>query len=425
MIKKTFKIALFLSMFAVASSLMTVKFYEDLASRSFFINLSKRAVAQTAAFLTDNLYDPYGKKAQMAHLGPKFQNPEELILTPQQLRENISIDPYLKSRINIIQFENRLIPHRRFSFDFQPYNNIKLRLLRKKYMLDEVVKNGRDDLEKFILLRRWVKSCWEKGYPENVSYNFDALDILDRAKKGENFFCSEYSTVYVQCALSLGLQARYVGLYKGHVVAEVWSDDFQKWIVMDVDNDFHYIFQEIPLNSLDLHRAWRKKDFNDIEIVTPEPVRIVNKETEISYYESFYVRMRNDWFSNKYPHWYPKSNSIMNGVEWVDVGGTDSILCARETDREADVYFPLNITSLGVKFLLNKKTDISFLIYLETLTPNFAHFDIQTDQEDFIKKDGSPILWSPHPGLNFLKVRAVNQFGLSGSESSLVVNYKG
>ena len=267
-----------------------------------------------------------------------------------------------------------------------------------------------------------MKQSIVKGRPHNVDYNFNALDILARAKNGENFFCSEYSTVFVQCALSLGYTGRYVGLFKGHVVAEVWSDEYAKWIIMDVQNNLHYEKDGVPLDALELHEIWEKKDFSRIHVLQGlhgEAIEIEEIKRLLSYYHEFYVRMRNDWFSNKYPHWHHRANSIMNGLEWQDDFTRNNIIISRETYSKEELYFPINVTSIALNQLQSEGETLE--IVLDTFTPNFSHFLLQIDNKPPIVTEDLYYKWILHEGANEFKVRSVNTFYVKGPESEVKV----
>jgi hypothetical protein len=274
-----------------------------------------------------------------------------------------------------------------------------------------------------------VRQRWRIGKPQNVSYNFDALKILERAQKGERFFCSEYATTYIQALSAFGMTARYVGLFKGHIVVEVWSNEFDKWVVMDPYFNLHYERLGIPLNALQLRYAWINDDWKDIEVVKgsfQEPLDDIidnHKFKLIDYYENFYVRMRNDWFSNIYPRWYPKSNAIMNGLEWSDRNTKNDIRIARETNCKEDLYWPLNHVYAKLMDYNVLGNIIIFKYSLDTLTPNFDKFLIRLDRKEEIDTAQPDFEWKLHKGLNTLEIASLNKFGIKGPATVIVIDY--
>lgn len=282
-----------------------------------------------------------------------------------------------------------------------------------------------------ILLRDWVHNQWMHGTPKRVNFNFNALNILDRGRRGEKFFCSEYATTYVQVAASLGWTARYVGLFKGHVVAEIWSNQWAKWVVMDPDFNIHYEedVTGVPLNAFELRRLWLSGRWRQARSINgpsgaTNGVNLADNEytySLIDYYANFYVRMRNDWFTNKLPHWHPLSNSMMNGVEWVDTRSSDNILVARETADPADLYWPLNQVSLGLEFTTRPER---IRLEFDTLTPNFSHFLLTIGNNTARRWRTTSFEWLLHEGENRLEITAVNAFGVRGRASVLAVQLR-
>ena len=111
--------------------------------------------------------------------------------------------------------------------------------------------------EKIVLLRKWAHSQWKAG-PSFYYPPWDAVEILDLARQHHNYgFCAQYGIVFLQACQSLGLHARYVDL-PGHFVVGVWSDDYNKWVIMDPYNDIHFEQDGIPMKGRDICTAYWK-----------------------------------------------------------------------------------------------------------------------------------------------------------------------
>jgi len=414
-----FEVLALIFVISIAGIFILVKRYESQASKNIVINISKRIAAELGALWVKYIHDPgyegWSEGRRDVSFGPKDGN-----RFPEANTEGLCqfLAKEFKGALNYCR--NHKISEYARNFDYESFENPQLRLLRDEYHLDKLTEGIDEEIEKIILLRNWVKNRWEHGTPKDVAYNFNALDILSRAEKGEKFFCSEYSTVFVQCALSIGLQARYVGLFKGHVVAEVWSNDLAKWVVMDVDNDLHYIRNGIPLNALELHDAWVTGKWDEVQAMVGLKKRVADekgKKDLLSFYHEFYIRMRNDWFSKKYPHWHPKANSIMNSLAWKDTYTSNNVPVSKKTEDKERIYFSLNVTSLNV--IKDKTIKNRIYLILKTFTPNFSHFLIQIDDNKSIKQEGSVMVWNIHGGQNKLKCQAVNSLGVKGPPSEV------
>ncbi len=91
------------------------------------------------------------------------------------------------------------------------------------------------------------------------------LVILSEATDGASFRCVEYSIVMVGAAQAMGMPARVVGFKTrwavtarsgaGHVVAEIWLDDLQKWVLADPQLGYVFMANGVPLNAVELREA--------------------------------------------------------------------------------------------------------------------------------------------------------------------------
>jgi hypothetical protein len=134
-----------------------------------------------------------------------------------------------------------------------PWEHPRLKELRRREKLDDIVAPGTTQFEKIVLLRRWAHSQWKSAarfyYPP-----WDAVEILDLARRRHNYgFCAQYAIVFLQAARSLGLHVRYVDL--GHFLTSVWSDEYQRWVIMDPTNDIHFERGGIPMKGREISDA--------------------------------------------------------------------------------------------------------------------------------------------------------------------------
>ncbi len=425
--KKFKKVLPLISIFSiVTAATLFYRIFEPISVDNFAINLTKRIAAEAGGFVT-KIYDPYKEKREEADLGPVVtERLLSLKIGSKDFYATLNENDYLKEHLKIIKYDNKPIVRSNFSFDYQPFNEKKLETLRKKYNPVEIIGPAKNEFDKILIIRKWVNSRWRFGIPHNISYNFNALDILERAEKGERFFCSEYTTTYIQLLASFGITARYVGLFKGHAVAEVWSEDYNKWVVIDPTFNLYYEMDGIPINALELHNIWVQGDWRGVNVVLGNKGKEIEKYPFklIDYYENFFIRMRNDWFTNLYPRWHPKSNSIMNGLEWSDRYTKNEIRIANETDRTEDLYWTLNQVYITLVDYDVLQDGIILRVYLDTVTPNFDKFLISLNGGKDMVYITEPVFeWKLQKGLNILKVTSINKFGIKGKSAIISINY--
>jgi len=112
-----------------------------------------------------------------------------------------------------------------------------LQTLRDKYDLEKLVAGLGSDTAKVLRIVNWVHNQWPHN-GGNVPQKPDALTILEEAKQGKNFRCTEYSIVTAAALKALGYKARIMYIYTqdvettssggSHVVMEVYLNDYKK-----------------------------------------------------------------------------------------------------------------------------------------------------------------------------------------------------
>ncbi len=396
--------------------------------------LSKRVLAE-AGGLAVMLWDPWRQGRVEATLAPEGRAGMELAEgaagSAVELQALLERDPQWRGA-RVLSFANGRLPESRFAFGYQPWPEPRLDSLRGLYRLNEVASDSGGDFERFRLLMDWVhdsfggRGAGSANPLPRVDYNFNSLDVLYRSRaQGERFWCSEYSTALVQCLAALGYTARYLMVGSdeaGHVLCEAWSDSLGQWVLLDPFWSRVVLLDDRPLAALEVHGLLRDQAALERAVVLSRR-RPSTDESERAFYFGLFrnlaVRMRNDWFTNRYPHWYPLSNSVMNAVEWQDDLTRDNLYHKYETGRVEDLYWPLN----QVRIMARSAGEGRLALRLDTATPNFSHFLLE-GLEPEPRQAASPVLeWPLRHGINRLRVRSVNRLGISGRPAELVVEW--
>ena len=110
-------------------------------------------------------------------------------------------------------------------------------------------------LERIRALSSWLSTSWEHTGPANPAVSvvygpWDAETILawGKARSGHNGYrpmvmCVHYAAAFVSSCQCVGIPARCVVVTGavnkgcGHFVSEVWSDEHDKWIMVDPNTD--------------------------------------------------------------------------------------------------------------------------------------------------------------------------------------------
>jgi hypothetical protein len=308
----------------------------------------------------------------------------------------------------------------------------RIRHLREKYALSDVIRPADGELTGQWLLRRWVSRQWDKGWDEGA-YRYvppwDGLELLELAPRHLSLgMCTHYSCTFVQTATAVGYTARSL-IADHHCLAEAWSNPLGKWILQDTGPgpgpkghpvSFAYQSEGKWLNALEVHRALLARrpvmavPYNDLK----GPYRL--DDQWMGLFIRFAVPLRNNHLSEPWPA------EIEHGHEQYRWDGylwwTDSVDDPKypeyslQSDRVADFYGALNQVAVD----LQCRDARTLSVGLDSQTPNLAGYEAAVDDGAWgLVKSGFP--WARHSGVNRLRVRAVNAFGLAGRPTAVVL----
>jgi hypothetical protein len=346
----------------------------------------------------------------------------------------------------VTQFDNPRIVRSSFDFTYQQPSE-KLAYLRRNWKLDDIVAPGKTEMEKYLLLRNWVRLQW----PHNEGTcrrPWDAINILT-APEGDRGMCVHYGVVYTQCALALGYNARQI-ILNNHYVSEIWSNELQKWVLIDVETvqpegwDHYgtaiYVRKDTgaPMNGLELHRALKAGTLQNVtQILYMTDANKAYQPNERTYGPEQYGNFR-------HLAWPPRNNFLDQLDPWEVAHGvdhyhsnyyywwSDSPVAARAeysqfSCREGDPYWTLNQAAVT----LTATGDPSVLdVQVDTETPNFKEFRYRLNGGGWRTLPGQGegqtsrqgrFAWTLQPGDNTLEITPRNTFGMDGITTKVVV----
>jgi transglutaminase superfamily protein len=324
------------------------------------------------------------------------------------------------------------------------FHHPRLELLRSREKLDRIVAAGQTQFEKILLLRRWVRSQWEESgsfyYPP-----WDAVEILDLARAHNNRgFCAQYAVVFLQACQSLGIHARYVDL-PGHFEVAVWSDDYDRWVLMDPTHDLHYEKDGLPMRGRDLYNAYWMNDAAGIVEVDSRGGRKAVTRDELDLYRLYSIDVAADQLTRPVEvtinglrrtlvhasdyRTYPRvgKDDLVIGSQflaWRTKEAGESFPERPETRDQDDFRYALNQT---VVLLANDRLAdrILKIALLSSSSSTFERFLVRSDESaGWISAPSMVIKWVLHPGANLFSARIETTFGWEGSPSWIKVYYK-
>ncbi|MHB9108233.1 MAG: hypothetical protein ACYDCO_14350 [Armatimonadota bacterium] len=348
--------------------------------------------------------------------------------------------------MTVTAFNNPRIVRSSFPFTYQEPSD-KLALLRYKWKLDAIVAPGKTEMERYLLLRNWVRLQWPHN-EGNCTRPWDAINILN-APAGDHGMCVHYGVTYTQCALALGYNARQI-ILNNHYVSEIWVNDLQKWVLMDVETvqpegwDRYgtaiYLNKDTgkPLNGLEIHRALKDGTLDKItQVLAMSDDKATFKDYERTYGPEQYGNFRHFAFP-------PRNNfldqlepwEVSHGVDhyhsnyyywWSDTPVATRGEYSQYSCREGNLYWTINQAALT----LTATPEANVLdVRVDTETPNFKEFRYSLNGAGWqtLEGDGegqtaraARFTWELRPGTNTLEIKPRSIFGMDGITTMVAV----
>ena len=344
--------------------------------------------------------------------------------------------------LTIQQFDNQHIVRSSLPYTYQgPSANLVQ--LRQQFDLDGVVAAGTTDMEKLVLLRNWVRRQWPGNDAGSGIRTWNALEILN-APAGQHGMCVHFATVFSQCALALGYTARPIVL-NGHFVADVWSDEYRKWVLMDVEaingGDLNkyatgmFLDKDtrVPLDAVELHRAvvegTTANVTQQVYMMVGGTFKMVERAAQdMGVFSYFAYVNRNNHIDQLQPWEEYHGEDYYHSDQYQWWTDTATPLCAEYsgyTNRDED----FNPTLDQAQLTLTATADPSKLsVLVQTFTPNFDVFEYRLDGGAWTELGGlgsdsadqyAALTWLLHVDANMLEVRTRNLWGLYGPASTV------
>jgi len=329
----------------------------------------------------------------------------------------------IRPEITVVEVKNGDPDGQAYPFLYEDLGHPRLERLREGEGLEEIIEGERSELRQVVSLREWVRGQWDRRDREGEGEPYcDALTILERIRSGSlpGGLCSEYSAVFLQVCLAVGHQARLVSLRSergdGHRTVEVWSNENDKWVVMDPYYDVHYEREGTPLNALELHQALTEGGSAGIVAVKGRYWEDEGSlEDLLSLYHDLAVIMRNNHLSLR----DASINRLTLGLRDRYTDGRPSY-AKWITDREEDLYWKVNQSKITLPRQDPGRGIVA--VVLKSNTPGLARLERKTADGEWVGTPGA-FEWTLHPGENFLSVRARNLRGVTGPPATVKARY--
>ena len=316
-------------------------------------------------------------------------------------------------------------PRRKVSFVYETADAEYLRRFREAYDLDSVIRGAKSQYEAMLGLGAWIGTRWDHGTDPLTGsrHACDPARLVAAGELGAKFWCEIAARITVQAASSLGWPARVItasrdGYAWDHGVAELWSDDFGKWFVMDTDFNVIYANGGVPLSAFELSREGlalqHSGKLDVIAIAPPKPSLILDGADMVAYYRYIHIDMRNDWCSRPLRRGSPAGGDL--ATWWMAQPDIQPILTAKLRVDDADSFdWPLNsvaISAVGAR--LQNDGDLLVEVALSAESPVFSHFETSLDKGSWEPVEGTTASWVLDAGMHTISARMVTAAGYTG-----------
>lgn len=156
----------------------------------------------------------------------------------------------------------------RHPFQYENSSDPLLGEFAAAFNLKKAFRNAENEFQALVNLRHLARTEWFPRRPAPVFLKKYGLWTCSR--NNSFWFCTHQSRMFVLCATALGFPARIINVArgvglnddcKGHMVSDVWCNEFQKWVYFDNLLDFHYQDRAgAPLSLLEARDLFFRKN---------------------------------------------------------------------------------------------------------------------------------------------------------------------
>ncbi|MBW2660895.1 MAG: hypothetical protein JRD93_02645 [Deltaproteobacteria bacterium] len=263
--------------------------------------------------------------------------------------------------------------------------------VRNSYYIDRLLEGASDEYEAMLRLGAWVGTRWDHGMDDvpGGRSSFRVSDVIKAGKCGSKFSCEIAAKVTIQAATAIGWPARLIsassdGYKYEHGIAELWSNQFNKWFIMDTDFNIVLESDGIPLSAFELcHMGHQLLESGRIHLrrfapTKPSMSTMVQIKDYINLFCYVHIDMRNDWYSRRLAPGSPAGGDL--ATWWTARPDLGPMLTAKIRVDDRDVFnWPVNTTWIFLGNITPAADGYVLNVLLNGYSPYFEVFSIQLD----------------------------------------------
>lgn len=303
-------------------------------------------------------------------------------------------------------------------FVYESMHAPHLAKLREYYKLNELVSGVADEYEAMLRLGAWVGSQWDHGADSvpGGTVAFDPIEVIQAGNNGAKFWCEIATKVTVYAATALGWPARALAASRDgytweHAVTELWSNQYNKWFVIDADFNIVYEKDGIPLSAFELcHDGPNLQDTNQLQVrpIAPHKPSLPLMDL-IPFYRYIHIDLRTDWNTRNLRRGSPTGGDL--ATWWTARPSLGNILTAKiRVDNREQFNWKVNTVSiyaLGVDLI--PETGPVLQIGLVGYSPFFETFQVSINDTPWEEVPIGKFPVQLAPGKFSIKARVITE----------------
>jgi hypothetical protein len=292
--------------------------------------------------------------------------------------------------------------------------------LHERFDLDAVVAGDGGEYAAMLRLAAWIGTRFEHGTDEVPGGRqvCDPIAVIEAGRSQAKFWCEIAARTLAHAAGAVGWPARVItisetGYRWDHAATELWSNEFDKWFVVDADFNVVFEVDGVPLSGWEMvHDGPRLAREGKLQERRFAPRKSGLTPTDfVELYQYVHIDLRTDWCSRKLKRGSPAGGD--RSTWWTarpDRG--PSFGPSLRIDRKEIFDWPVNHVTLGIDETDDRRQRLRIVAY----TPSLSHFEYRFDQGAWRRAGASdrPPIDERH---HVVEVRVVTQRGDRGPSS--------
>ena len=298
-----------------------------------------------------------------------------------------------------------------------------VKALRERYQLREMIQPAKDEYDAMLRLGAWVGTRWDHGtdiVPDGNATS-DPAAVIQSGERGAKFWCEIAAKTLVLCAISLGWVARLTttsrdGYTWEHAVAELWSNQFRKWFVIDPDFNVVYEADGTPLSAFELcHRGVELAQASRLSSRLIAPTKLSLPFTDLlAFYAYVHIEMRTDWQTRRLRRGSPAGGDLQTW--WTAQTDFRPLLTTRiRQDDRLRFDWPVNTVMVSACRLEKRQECTALHLALIGYCPYFKTFQARLNDGDWLESTSGLFRFDLTPGQHALAARVVTSSGEFGA----------